>query len=102
MNTIAYDDSGWVEPNIIVQHGGGPWGTLPHISLTAKWVWTSDNALHVYCRLPLCKYKNKLQAVDSPFLSTSSSKAHVSIDHFFLSPDFMNFCSGHKDCLYRD
>ena len=36
---------------------------------------------------------------NSFFLSVSSSEAHASRDHFFLSPNFHELWHGHNDCL---
>ena len=56
MYNIAYNGSDWEEPVIIAPNGAHPWGFYPDINATAKWVWTSDGASLIYCRLPVCEY----------------------------------------------
>ena len=49
-----FNDSNWSAAEEVAKHGDWPWGKIPGIALTAKWIWTADNEDDkVYCRLRL-------------------------------------------------
>ena len=48
-----YDDCHWKEPEAFGQNGDQPLELRPHINLTAKWVWLSQDVDQIFCRLHL-------------------------------------------------
>ena len=55
----AYNDSAWTRPVTLGAQGDSPWNnsSFEVIKERAKWVWTSDGAEQIYCRMSLCMYR---------------------------------------------
>ncbi|XP_078352806.1 uncharacterized protein LOC144637620 [Oculina patagonica] len=53
-NIPHFDDSNWPLAVVVAKYGDIPWGPIPVIAATAKWIWTAGPGLGtVYCRLNL-------------------------------------------------
>ena len=50
-NSPDFDDGHWPHAVVVGKHGDKPWGVIPGIELTAKWIWAAGNPDDVYCRL---------------------------------------------------
>jgi len=48
-----FDDSNWSAAVEVAEHGDDPWGDIPGIASTARWIWTAGDPDIVYCRLRL-------------------------------------------------
>ena len=59
-NSPDFDDEHWLHGVVVGKHGVEPWGNIPGIAQTAKWIWTAGDADEVYCRLDLQEQKVSL------------------------------------------
>ena len=52
-NSTNFDDQDWPFAREIADHGDYPWGKIPGIAETAKWIWANNSEPTVCCRLKL-------------------------------------------------
>ena len=50
---MSFEDTKWSAATVIGNYGMSPWGKVPQIDSSAKWIWTSGyrgQDKKVYCR----------------------------------------------------